>query len=63
MSDSPVRIFDHTLGAALERSGINQVDGRYPGPVRSSEREGRIQSAERAVPTLSSYNLTNLLSA
>ena len=58
----------HRLGEGL--NGVQRtaaynspVDRRLAGPVRSFEREGRIQSAERAVPTLSSYNLTNLLSA
>ena len=57
-----------TLAAALNpmyraAACCNQVDCRVAGPVGFSEREGRIQSAERAVPTLSSYNSTNLLSA
>jgi hypothetical protein len=41
----------------------NPLDAKSCGSLLSFQREGRIQSAERAVPTLAFYNLANLLSA
>ena len=42
----------HYIGLPPSAPVTNHVDVWVLGPVRCSEREGRIQSAERAVPTL-----------
>ena len=45
------------------RGGIASLTWTHALLYGEDQREGRIQSAERAVPTLLHHNLTNLLSA